>query len=154
MTPPIRADGRATLAQPLRALGEDAQRSGHVVVPHGDHICVRLPLLASVHVRYEGGGLRFRAKFGIMERSRALLSTFAIGTTAVMVAAATDASTSAVVAVSAGAVLAALYDTCRFVLTENCITRLQVLWASGRAAPPVPPLPEQPHAARADRGVP
>jgi hypothetical protein len=134
MAPPRRAYARTTLAPALRALSEDAARSGHVVVPHGDHICVRLPLLASVRVRVDGDGLRFSAQFGIVERSRALLGTFAIGTAGVVLAAAT-AATPVVVAVSAGAVLAGLYDTCRFVLTESCITRLQLLWAAHRGPP-------------------
>src|SRR5688500_14357604 len=67
-------DGRTTttLTPELATLGAELERLGHVVVPHGDHICVRLPLLASVRIRLEGGRLRFVPQFGFIGRTAAL----------------------------------------------------------------------------------
>ena len=48
----------------LAALRAELERLGHVVAPHGDHLCVRLPLFASVRVRLEEGRLRCQPLVG------------------------------------------------------------------------------------------
>src|ERR671932_2022184 len=57
----------------LAALRTELERLGLVVAPHGDHICVRLPMFTSVRVRSEGGRLRCEPLFGPLPRNRALL---------------------------------------------------------------------------------
>ena len=56
------------------ALRAELERLGVVVAPHSDHLCVRLPLFASVRVRIdEQGRLDCEPMFGPLPRTRALL---------------------------------------------------------------------------------
>jgi hypothetical protein len=135
----------------IAALRTELERLGVVVAPHSDHLCVRLPLFASVRVRVDDEGrLDCEPMFGPLPRTRALL----VSTTALTVVAGgllytTGASPLALTAAFAG-IMSAFGSVCRFVLTESCITRIQLLWAarmSGRRDvlpalpyPSVPPL--------------
>ena len=84
-----------TLVPELAAFRVDLEDLGYVVVPHGDHLCVRLPQFALTGV----GALSLGAAFvGVMLAAR---------------------------------------DVGRYVVTEGCITRLQLLWAA-RSGPPLP----------------
>src|SRR5918998_1284302 len=126
----------------IAALRTDLERLGAVVAPHRDHLCVRLPLFASVRVRVDGEGrLDCQPMFGPLPRSRAVLAS----TTLLTVGAggllyATGASPLALT-VAFVAVMSALGSICRFVVTESCITRVQLLWAArtgGRREMPSP----------------
>jgi hypothetical protein len=103
------------------------ERLGYVVAPHGDHLCVRLPLLTSVRVRRAAtGAFTFVPQFGPFGRSAGLMVTTGAATAAV--AAAAVAGFAPVIAVAGFAGLVALaHDACRFVLTEGALTRLQLL---------------------------
>jgi hypothetical protein len=132
----------------IAALRTDLERLGIVVAPHKDHLCVRLPLFAAIRVRLEDGNLRCDPFFGPLPRTSELLLTFG-GLTALVgnlfyVVGATPA---ALTAGFAGVMIAAA-QVCRFVLTESCITRLQLLWAARmggrRDVPSVSPPPLTP----------
>lgn len=112
----------------LQRLREELERLGMVVVPHGDHICVRLPLLTSVHVRVEGGVLRCEPRIGPLPRASTLAGTAAA--TAGSVATVAIAGLPALPLILATGGLAALgVQLGGFVLAESCITRVQLLWA-------------------------
>ena len=138
----------------IAALRADLEHVGIVVAPHRDHLCVRLPLFASVRVRVdEQGRLDCEPMFGPLPRTRALL----LGTTVLMTAAGgllffTGASPVALATAFVG-IMSGLVNVCRFILTENCITRVQLLWAARTAGRrdtrAVSPLPHSTPALRA-----
>jgi len=113
----------------IAALRTELERLGVVVAPHRDHLCVRLPLFASVRVRVdEQGRLDCEPMFGPLRRMHAFL----VGTIALTVLAGAALYTHAPVAplLAFVAIMSGLGSICRFVLTENCITRVQMLWAA------------------------
>ena len=131
----------------LSALRAELEHLGYVVVPHGAHLCVRLPLLCSVVVRVDEGRFRFRPQFGPFGRTGGLLATSAVSVGAVGAAALAVGTTPlAFVAAFLGVVLLA-HDGCRFVLTEGCLTRLQQLLTTHH------PLPAGAAAAALGEGV-
>jgi hypothetical protein len=132
----------------IAALRTELEQLGIVVAPHRDHLCVRLPLLASVRVRVDDRGrLDCEPMFGALNRTHALL-----------------ASTTSLTALTAGllyftgtsplafgaaflTIMSGLASAWRFILTENCITRIHLLWArrvgeraTALPAPSVPAL--------------
>lgn len=114
----------------LGALRSDLQRLGFVVVPHGNHICVRLSMLASVRVRLADGALQLKPQFGPLQRATALLLGV-VGIPSVVVAAfAAFGLEPMTLAASAGGIGYLFSDVYRLVLTESCMTRLQLLWAA------------------------
>lgn len=117
--------------QALADLRQTLDRLGYVVVPHGDHLCVRLPLAASVRVYSSSGRLRLVSRFGPFGRMTAVLVTAAVGVAAL--AGALAAFGVGTVAIVAGflAVVGLAHDGYRFVLTESCTTRLQQLLIDG-----------------------
>jgi hypothetical protein len=117
----------------IAALGADLERLGVVVAPHRDHLCVRLPLFASVRVRADDQGrLSCQPMIGPLPRTHAFL----VSTTALTVLAAVALYTHAPLGPLAAflAVMSGVGSLCRFVLTENCITRVQMLWAARQQA--------------------
>lgn len=119
-----------TLDPELVALRAELEQLDYVVVQHGDHICVRLPLISSVRIRHTGGRFRFVPQFGPFRRSGGLL--FTSGVSAAVVGATAFALGAAPLTLLVGflGVVALAHDACRFVLTEGCLTRLQQLIAS------------------------
>jgi hypothetical protein len=111
----------------LTDLRATLDRLGYVVVPHGDHLCMRLPLAVSIRIYSTDGRVRFVPRFGPFGRTTALIGTSAIATGTV--AAAAFAIGVAPLTLIAGfvGVLAIAHDACRFVLTEGSVTRLQQL---------------------------
>ncbi|HJR42534.1 MAG TPA: hypothetical protein VJ812_10575 [Gemmatimonadaceae bacterium] len=138
----------------LVRLRAELERLGSVVVPHGEHICVRLTLAASVVVRVDSGVLRCRAQLGPFGRSSTLGGT-ALATTAGVALLSTGGLALPIVAAVAG-VSAMLVELGGFVAAESCITRIHVLWSrivdgdTARIARPYgddralhPPLPDE-----------
>lgn len=130
----------------LEMLRAELERLDYVVVPHGDHICVRLPLLSSVRIRHLEGRFRFAPQFGPFRRSGGLLVTSGISVVAVAAAALAFGAAPLTIVVGFLGVVALAHDTCRFVLTEGCLTRLQQLIASSgalssRSKPPALEMP-------------
>ena len=120
----------------LTDLRQTLDRLGYVVVPHGDHLCVRLPLAASVRVYSSSGRLRLVSRFGPFGRMTGVLATGAVGVAALAGALATLGLPVAVVVGFLG-VVGLAHDGYRFVLTESCMTRLQQLLLDGNRHPGV-----------------
>ncbi len=119
----------------IAVLRSDLERLGVVVAPHSDHLCVRLPLFAAVRVRLEDGNLGCDPIFGPLPRTTDLLLTLT-GLTALVGGLFYFAGpTPATLTAGFGGVMAAAAQVCRFVLTESCITRVQLLWATRLAGP-------------------
>ena len=115
----------------LTELRQALDRLGYVVVPHGDHLCVRLPLAASVRVYSSNGRLRLVSRFGPFGRTTGVLATAVAGLGVVAGALATlGLGPLALVAGFLG-VVGLAHDGYRFVLTESCATRLQQLLIDG-----------------------
>lgn len=119
-----------TLDADLELLRAELERLDYVVVRHGDHICVRLPLISSVRIRHTDGRFRFVPQFGPFRRSGALLLTSGVSAAAVGAAAVAFGAAPLTLLVGFLGVVALAHDACRFVLTEGCLTRLQQLIAS------------------------
>ena len=111
----------------LTELRQTLDRLGYVVVPHGDHLCVRLPLAASVRVYSSNGRLRLVSRFGPFGRMTAVLATAAVGVAGLAGALATLGLGPGALVVGFLAVTGLAHDGYRFVLTESCVTRLQQL---------------------------
>ncbi|MFL5467965.1 MAG: hypothetical protein ACJ79N_12920 [Gemmatimonadaceae bacterium] len=116
----------------LDQLSAELKRLDYVVVEHGEWICVRLPLLASVVIRHSDGRFRFVPQFGPFRRSGGLL--FTSGVSAAAVGGTVFALGAAPLTFLVGflGIVALAHDACRFVLTEGCLTRLQQLITSRR----------------------
>jgi hypothetical protein len=128
-----------TLLPELAAFRADLEALGYVVVPHGDHLCVRLPQFASVRVRLRDGRMQFIPQFGPLRRQHSSALTLG-GASAVVagVLALTGIGPLALGAAFVGVMLAAR-DVGRYVVTEGCMTRLQLLWTSRAATMPRTP---------------
>jgi hypothetical protein len=110
------------------------EASGTVVAVHADHLCVRLPLLVSLRVRYDGQRLAFDPRFGAVSRMTGTMTTFSVVNVAVVGSAFAGIALPAVVAVCTVGVLAAAYEGLRYIVTESAITRVALLWGA-RADP-------------------
>jgi hypothetical protein len=110
------------------------EASGTVVAVRADHLCVRLPLLVSLRVRYDGQRLAFDPRFGTVSRMTGTIATFGAVNVAVVASALAGIALPAVVAVCTVGVLAAVYEGLRYVVTESAITRVALLWGA-RADP-------------------
>jgi hypothetical protein len=117
----------------LDLLRDELERLDYVVVHHGDHICVRLPLISSVVIRHADGRFRFVPQFGPFRRSGGLLFTSGVSAAAVGGAALAFGAAPLTLMVGFLGMIALAHDACRFVLTEGCLTRLQQLIASSGA---------------------
>jgi hypothetical protein len=136
----------SSLDTDLELLRAELERLDYVVVPHGDHICVRLPLISSVRIRHSGGRFRFVPQFGPFRRSGGLLVTSGVSVAAVGAAALAFGAAPLTIVIGFLGVVALAHDACRFVLTEGCLTRLQQLIASSgalssRSKPPALEMP-------------
>lgn len=115
----------------LAAFSTDLERLGVVVAPHRDHLCVRLPLFASVRVRVDDQGrLDCEPMFGPLPRTRAVLFSTTLLTVAAGGLLYTTGASPAALTAAFLAIMSAMGSAWRFVITESCITRIQLLWAS------------------------
>ena len=120
----------------LLTLRSRLEQLDYVVVPHGDHICVRLPLISSVRIRHTGDRFRFTPQFGPFRRSGGLLFTSGVSAAAVAASALTIGLAPLTLIVGFLGVIGLAHDACRFVITEGCLTRLQsIIAASGGMQP-------------------
>ena len=67
----------------LQGLKSRLEAVGFVAVDHGDHLCVRLSLLCSVRLRYDGQRLMCEPRCGALSRTMASTLLFGVGTTTV-----------------------------------------------------------------------
>jgi hypothetical protein len=124
----------------LIALRSELEHLDNVVVSHGDHICVRLPLISSVEIHHSGNRFRFTPQFGPFKRSGGLLFTSGISAAAVTASALYAGLSPLTLVVGFLGVIALAHDACRFVITEGCLTRLQnIIAASGSLRSPRDP---------------
>ncbi len=115
----------------VAALRTELERLDAVVAPHRDHLCVRLPLFASVRVRVdEQGRLDCEPMFGPLPRTRALPFSTTVLTAAAGALLYTTGASPLALTVAFVSIMFGLGNVCRFVLTENCVTRVQLLWAA------------------------
>lgn len=117
----------------LELLRTELERLDYVVVQHGDHICVRLPLVSSVRIRHTDDRFRFVPQFGPFRRSGGLLFTSGVSAAAVAGSALAFGAAPLTLLVAFLGMVALAHDACRFILTEGCLTRLQQLIASSGA---------------------
>jgi hypothetical protein len=121
-----------SLDHELMQLNTELDRLGYKVVPHGDHLCVRLPLFASVRVHHVDGKFRFSPQFGPFGRTGGLFFTSGVAALALGGAAVAVGLSAVTLVVGFLGVVALAHDACRFVVTEGALTRLQQLASSGR----------------------
>lgn len=109
----------------MESLAERLDMLGFVIVPHGDHIGIRLSLMTSVRVHLHEGRLTVDAHFGPNPRTRATLFK-TLGLTALAFASLIPGSP---VPAGMAVVFLALalwgYDALRYTLTEACITQVR-----------------------------
>lgn len=130
-----------SLVPELAAFRADLEELGYVVVPHGDHLCVRLPQFASVRVKLGEDGLQFVPQFGPLRRHHSSALTLGGASTAVVAALLfAGVGAFALGAAFVGTMLAAR-DIGRYIVTEGAITRLQLLWTARGSAVARPALP-------------
>ena len=122
----------------LLTLRDELEHLDYVVVPHGDHICVRLPLISSVRIRHNGDRFRFTPQFGPFRRSGGLLFTSGVATAAVAGTAFTFGLDPTTLVVGFLGFVALAHDACRFIITEGALTRLQQIIAT-TIGPHTPP---------------
>lgn len=120
----------------LGALRAELERLDYVVVDHGQHICVRMPLLSSIVITHPKGRFKFVPQFGPFRRSGGLLFTSSVSTAAVAASAFTFGVAPLTLLVGFLGIVALAHDACRFVLTEGCLTRLQQLITSSTTLTP------------------
>ena len=114
----------------------ELQRVGLQVVPHRNHLCVRLPLFASVRVHLDDGELKLHLQTGPTGPGRALAWT-ALGTTAIVGVLATVIGVGALtVTVAFGGVALLALELGQLVLADGCATRLMLQWGGRSVAPP------------------
>ena len=118
-----------TLHPALAEFQTELERLGFVVVCHGDYICIRLPLVASVRVHLNGGQLHFEPRFGPLSRGTSLVLTPVLAVLAVAGVVSVATLPVMILAAFAGT-LTVLYDIARLVMTEGAMTRLQLLWST------------------------
>jgi hypothetical protein len=111
----------------LVALRAELERRGMVVAPHGDHLCVRLPLFVSVRLRREGGALRAIPQIGPLTRGPGFAATLAplVATGAGILFAGVTGPLVAAACVALGVALAGVSGV---VIAEGCLTRVTLLW--------------------------
>ena len=121
----------------LAELRGELERRGMVVVPHGRHLCVRLPLFASVRVLREGDALRGVPQVGPFTRGPAVAASLAplAATGAGLLVAGVTAPLAAAACLAVGVALAGVSG---LVVAEGCLTRVMLLWELRARGLPLP----------------
>jgi len=103
------------------------ESAGMVVVEEPDHLNVRLPFFCSVRVYPDGERLRFDSFFGVLSRVRS--TTLKLGGTTVLAAASAQYGLGYAGLAALAAVVAGIYDSIRWQITEHAITRITTVSA-------------------------
>ena len=114
----------------LDRLGEDLTQLGTTVVPHGDHLCVRLPFFTSIRVRSRAGRLRFDYRFGAVSRELSVAATTGTLSGITLASVMVNGPESVIAGLAFVSVLSAAVDVMRLVVSEAAVTRVQLLWAT------------------------
>ena len=113
----------------LERLGTELARTGHTVVPHGDHLCLRLSFFASVRIRVTDGVLRCEQRFGLVSRDLAVFGGTGLLASLTAGAFAIRGIDPLAFAFAFLSVLSAMADVMRVTITEGATTRVQLLHA-------------------------
>src|SRR5918999_4750569 len=109
----------------IAALRTELEQLGIVVAPHRDHLCVRLPLFASVRVRVdEHGRLDCEPMFGPLNRTHALLASTSLLTAVTLGALYVTGTSPLALGAAFLTIMSGLASAWRFILTESCIARI------------------------------
>ena len=103
------------------------EAAGMIVVEEPDHLNVRLPFFCSVRVYSDGERLRFESYFGVATRVKS--TTLKLGATTVLAVASARVGLGYAGIVALLAVIAGIYDSIRWQLTEHAVTRITTLSA-------------------------
>lgn len=115
----------------IAALRAELEELGVVVAPHRDHLCVRLPFFASVRVRVDDQGrLDCEPMFGPLNRTHAVTASATILSAVTAGLLYFTGLTPLAVGAMFATIMSGLASGWRFILTENCITRIQLLWTA------------------------
>ena len=106
------------------------ERVGVRVVPHRNHLGVRLPLFASVRVHVEDGDLKLHLQTGPTGPGRALAWTALVITVLVGTLANTVGVGPLTLTVTFGGVALLVLELGQLVLADGCATRLMLQWES------------------------
>lgn len=105
------------------------EAAGMIVVEEPDHLNVRLPFFCSVRVYSDGERLRFDSFFGVMSRVRS--TTLKLGGITVLAILASRYGVTYAGLAAFLAIIAGIYDSIRWQVTEHAITRITTLAAFG-----------------------
>jgi hypothetical protein len=112
------------------------ERVGVRVVPHRNHLCVRLPLFASVRVHVEEGDLKLHLQTGPTGPGRVLAWTALVTTLLVGILAHTFGVGALTLTVTFGGLALLVLELGQLVLADGCATRLMLQWESRSTAHP------------------
>ena len=112
----IRRERFGSLAGDLRALGYDAEEVGRSVI-------VRLPLMSSVTIEADDGGIKFFPRFGAWSRDRAAKANFSMFTAL----AGLSLFVPVVAALAASWIVVLLGDVSRYTMTEGVMGAVRSL---------------------------
>lgn len=113
----------------LERLGAELARAGHIVVPHGDHLCVRLAFFSSVRIRLRDGTLRLEHRFGTISREWSVVSSIATFS-AVTAAWFTVAGPGPIpFSIAFVGIVLTIFDAMRVAVSEGAATRVQLAWS-------------------------
>jgi hypothetical protein len=98
---------------------------GMIIVEEPDHLNVRLPFFCSVRVYSDGDHLRFESYFGVVGRVKS--TVLKLGATTVLAFASAHYGIGYAGALALLAVVAGIYDSIRWQVTEHAITRISTI---------------------------
>jgi hypothetical protein len=105
------------------------EAAGMIVVEEPNHLTARLPFFCSVRVYSESDRLRFDSFFGVMSRVRS--TTLKLGGLSMLAIASSRYGVGYAGIVALLAIIAGIYDSIRWQVTEHAITRITTLAAVG-----------------------
>jgi hypothetical protein len=111
----------------LAELRSRLEAAGMIVVEEPDHINVRLPFFCSVRVYSDAERLRFDSYFGVLSRVKS--TTMKLGGLTVLAMASGHYGVGYAGIVALLAVIAGIYDSIRWQITEHAITRVSMIAA-------------------------
>jgi hypothetical protein len=117
----------------LERLAHELRLTGHTVVPHGDHVCVRLSFFASVRVRMTPDGLRCEPRAGLLGRDASMFVSTGGSVALTTSAFALMGPGPLPFALGFASVVAVAVEAARVAVTEAAMTRVQMMYAMRRA---------------------
>ena len=126
----------AAVDESLSQFQHQLERVGVRVVPHRNHLCVRLPLFASVRVHVEEGDLKLHLQTGPTGPGRVLAWTAIVLTVLVGVLAHVVGVGPLTLTVVFGGLALLALELGQLVLADGCATRLMLQWESRSTSRP------------------